>query len=472
MSARVLVVDDVEINVKLLAAKLSSEYFTVLTASNGMAALEQAQRERPDIVLLDIMMPQMDGFEVCRRLKADLATADIPVVMITALSDAANRVRGLEAGADDFLTKPVSDIALFARVRSLVRLKRMTDEWRLREETYGRLAALAESEAKAEEDTQPARIVVFEDRPLSAQRILDTLTAHRVTHAPTIAEVLASATPDLDLYVLALSDEQDTLRLVGDLRAQEETRSAPILLIGEAEELPRLAKGLDLGATDYLVRPIDRNELVARVATQIRRKRLQERLRETYQRSLSMALTDSLTGLYNRRYVNAHLEGLMARAAAGAEGPAILAIDVDWFRTINEKFGHPGGDAVLCEIAQRISRHIRAFDLVARYGGEEFVVVMPETSLAVATAVAERLRHAIADEPVVTPETPDGTSTSISIGVAATLEGRGDTTAALLKRGDDALYSAKRLGRNRVVTAPEGADARPSATVTVLKTAG
>src|SRR5215469_457193 len=171
MSGRVLVVDDLDINVKLLEAKLSAEFFDVLTASDGRTALDIAAAELPDVILLDVMMPRMDGFEVCRRLKASARTADLPVVMVTALSDAGNRLRGLEAGADDFLTKPVADIALFARVRSLVRLKRMTDEWRLREETYGRLATLADGEAKTAEDTRPARIIVFEDRPLSAQRI-------------------------------------------------------------------------------------------------------------------------------------------------------------------------------------------------------------------------------------------------------------------------------------------------------------
>ena len=457
MSARVLVVDDVEVNIKLLEAKLASEYFHVIPANSGMTALALAKRERPDIVLLDVMMPQMDGFEVCRRLKADPETADIPVVMVTALSDTSERVRGLEAGADDFLTKPVSDVALFARVRSLVRLKRMTDEWRLREETYGRLAAIADREAKAAEETQPASIVVLEDRPLSAQRILETLAAHRVVHAPKSGDVLARATADVELFVLALSEREDTLRLVADLRAEEATRTAPILLIGEVEELPRLSKGLDLGATDYLIRPIDRNELVARVRTQIRRRRLQERLRETYQRSLSMALTDSLTGLYNRRYLSAHLDGLMLRAEAGAEGPALLAIDVDRFKAINDSKGHAAGDAVLVEIAQRLSRSIRAFDLAARYGGEEFVVVMPETNAQIATAVAERLRRAIADEKIATPEAPEGIPVSISLGVAVAVPGGGDTSAALLKRADDALYSAKSLGRNRVVAAPEPA---------------
>jgi len=458
MSARVLVVDDVEINVKLLEAKLTSEYFNVVTAHDGFAALEAAKCERPDIVLLDVMMPELDGLEVCRRLKSDPLTADIPVVMVTALSDVQDRVRGLEAGADDFLTKPVSDIALFARVRSLVRLKRMTDEWRLREETYGRLAEIADGDAKSLEDTRPARLVAFEPRPLSGRRLVEMLSGDTVPLAQTGAEVMALATPDVDLFVLALSESEDTLRLAADLRAAPATRSVPILLIGDEEELPRLAKGLDLGATDYLIRPIDRNELIARVRTQVRRKRLQERLRETYRRSLSLALTDSLTGLYNRRYMSAHLDGLMARLASGSEGPALLALDLDLFKTINDTHGHPVGDEVLCEVSRRMNRHLRAFDLVARYGGEEFVVVMPETSIAVAAAVAERLRCAIAEEPVVSAAVPGGVPVTLSIGVAAA-SGRDDNAANLLKRADDALYTAKRMGRNRVILSEDAAPA-------------
>src|SRR5258708_39588460 len=132
MSARILVVDDVPANVKLLEARLSAEYFDVITASNGAQALEICARAECDIILLDVMMPDMDGFEVCRRLKSNPGTHFIPVVMVTALDSPSDRVRGLEAGADDFLTKPVADVALTAGVRSLTRLKMMTDRLGMR----------------------------------------------------------------------------------------------------------------------------------------------------------------------------------------------------------------------------------------------------------------------------------------------------------------------------------------------------
>jgi two-component system cell cycle response regulator len=452
MSARILVVDDVTVNVRLLEAKLASEYFNVITAFNGEKALELARAERPDLVLLDVMMPGMDGFEVCQRLKADPITAEIPVVMVTALSDIADRVKGLQAGADDFLTKPVNDVALFARVRSLVRLKRMMEEWRLREEVSGRFENVLGGGQRAEEDTAPARVVVWEQSDFAAQRITEMLAplVNEVVRVRSPEELTASFSSPADLVILSLAGSFDALRLVGQLRSAEVSRFAPILLIAAEEEMPRLAKGLDLGANDYILRPIDRNELVARVRTQIRRKRLQDGLQENYQRSLALALTDSLTGLYNRRYFTAHLEGLMVRINDGSQSAAVLMVDVDWFKKVNDTYGHAAGDAVLREIAARMGRNVRGFDLVARHGGEEFVVVMPETTLPIATMVAERLRAAVADKPIALGDAGREISVSISIGIATTRE-RGDTAAALLERADEALYEAKGRGRNRVV---------------------
>jgi two-component system, cell cycle response regulator len=459
MTARVLVVDDVELNVKLLEAKLASEYFEVLTADNGISALQLADADQPDIILLDVMMPRMDGFEVCRRLRDNPRTTDIPVVMITALSDVTDRLRGLEAGADDFLTKPVNDIALFARVRSLVRLKRMMDELRLREDVCGRFSGAAMPDDLVAE-VSPTHILLVEDQTFAATRIIDTLApvAGSVVRAASCEEAQQLLGDSVELAIVSMSlPDGDPLRLVSQLRAHESSRDLPILLIADEAELPRLAKGLDLGANDYLVRPVDRNELLARVGTQVRRKRLQERLRANYRRSLSLALTDDLTGLYNRRYVFAHLNEILSRMPDNGAKTAVVLFDIDHFKRVNDQHGHLAGDEVLRELASRALRHVRNVDLVGRLGGEEFILVMPETGLGGAALVAERLRAAVAEEPFLL-DARTSLSITISIGVAAAGES-GDKLDDLLKRADDALYAAKNAGRNRVVALQATRDA-------------
>ncbi len=460
MSARILVVDDIELNVKLLEAKLSCEYYNVMRAYGGPEALAIADAEQPDLVLLDVMMPQMDGFEVCRRLKANPRTADVPVVMVTALSDIASRVQGLEAGADDFLTKPVNDIALFARLRSLVRLKRTLEEWRAREEICLRLAG-PRSAAPAP-DPARARILIYEEDAAAAARMTEMLRpiarsvvnaandaeARRQLHA---AEVLIASLPPAD---------DGALRLLSHCRATESLRQLPILLVAEENDLPRLAKGLDLGASDYVVRPVDGNELVARTRTQIRRKRLQDRLRENYHKSLSLALTDELTGLYNRRFLFAHLEQLRERIAHGAPEGAVLLFDLDHFREVNNTYGHAAGDEVLRQLAARVLRTIRDVDLVARLGGDEFVVVMAETPLAQALAIGERLRLAVADEPFVVGTGRAALRLTISVGVTTVTAGH-QTSDTLLTGADDCLYRAKNAGRNRTIGCPSDPRSAP-----------
>ena len=463
MSARVLVVDDVIPNVKLLAAKLTREYFDVITAYNGQQALELVKNESPDIVLLDVMMPGMDGFEVCQRIRSDASTMHIPVVMVTALSDISDRVRGLEAGADDFLTKPVNDIALFARVRSLVRLKMMMDEWRLRETTSGHFGMLSSGVNMLSESTQGARVLVLEDSGLDVEKIADTLKrdAGQVFSAPTVAEALERAlAEDFELVIISLTLlDEDGLRLCSQLRSHERTRQVPILLMVDENDMNRVAKGLELGANDYVIKPIDRNELQARVRTQVRRKRYQDRLRANYEQSLSLALTDSLTGVFNRRYVSAHLPRLLDRAADSNKPVSILMFDIDHFKRVNDTFGHDVGDDVLREVAVRASRNLRNFDLVARLGGEEFVVIMPDTDGEAALVVAERLRNRIGDTPFKVDAPVDEITVTVSVGVA--VGGRvGDTVDTLIKRADEALYHAKRAGRNRVV--PDKRDMPPS----------
>jgi len=242
----------------------------------------------------------------------------------------------------------------------------------------------------------------------------------------------------------------DGLRLCSQVRSLERTRNLPILITAEAEDNARLLRGLEIGVNDYLVRPIDRNELIARVRTQIRKKRYGERLRDNVQQSIEMAITDGLTGLHNRRYMESHLGALVEQAAARGKPLSLLVLDIDYFKSVNDGFGHDAGDDVLREFATRVRKSIRGIDLACRYGGEEFVVVMPETDMAVATVVAERIRRRIAGEVFQINQGATSLDVTISIGIAA-LATAEDSAATILKRADQALYRAKRDGRNRVV---------------------
>src|SRR5690348_13873703 len=452
MSARVLVVDDVPANAKLLEARLTAEYFDVTTAMSGAEALSICERAQCDIVLLDVMMPEMDGFEACRRLKANPATHHIPVVMVTALDQISDRVKGLEAGADDFLTKPVSDIALVARVRSLVRLKMMSDELRMRAVTSREIGIQSPAREAIADAGRNGRVLVVEDREASHVRLHAMLKGDHAVDVETdpSAALFRLAEGGYDLLIVSLGLENfDALRLCSQVRSLERTRNVAILAIAEAEDNARLMRGLEIGINDYLIRPTDKNELLARTRTQIRKKRYTERLRDNVQLSIELAITDPLTGLSNRRYMESHVGTLIEQAATRGKPLTVLVIDIDYFKSINDTYGHDAGDDVLREFAIRIKKSVRGIDLACRYGGEEFVVLMPETDMAVATTVAERLRRRIAGEPFPIQQGARRVEVTISIGIATL--GREEGAAALLKRADQALYRAKRDGRNRVV---------------------
>ena len=459
MSARILIVDDIPVNIKLLAAKLARDYYVISSAENGREALEKVDAEKPDIILLDVMMPEMDGFETCRRLKANPATAYIPVVMITALSDVADRVRGLAAGADDFLGKPINDLALMARIRSLLRMKILMDEWRSREATALQLSPTQTEAATDPLNVRNCRILVVDDDEADEAFIrnaLQPLSAH-IAGAKSISEaesILANDPFDLVFSKLDLKNE-DGLTICPCLRSNPTTRHIPILMLANADDVERVAKGLDLGANDYLIRPFDVHELFARTRTQLRHKRNYDRLRTGLEHNLMLALVDPLTGAFNRRYLEAHMPRFLQHAAAVKKALSVQMIDIDFFKQVNDKYGHPAGDAVLKEVAQRVLNNVRPSDFFVRMGGEEFAVVMPETELNNAEKIAERVRLRIVQDPFTIPGTTEKLKITISIGVAAMIPGENDDSAKVFDAADAALLRAKQSGRNTVAIAKD-----------------
>lgn len=450
MSARILVVDDNLANRRLLQAKLEARYFEVLMAENGQQALEMTAAEQPDIILLDVMMPGMDGYEVCEHLKADPQTAFIPVVMVTALSQQEHRLKGLKSGADDFVTKPFDDFNLMTRINALLRYNAVASELRQRESTAANMGGL-DAEAELSEMERPARVVVVDQKERRVRRITRYLVeaGHKTASLQDSAGNISGR--GIDVMVLPLDQEGfDPLRLCAQFKMAERTRAVAILVVCNEMNRDKAMKALELGASDVIQMPVDREELLARVLTQTRRTRYIEILRRRVDRGIELSIIDPLTGLYNRRYMMNQLKQFLNRSARGDAPVSIAAFDIDHFKVVNDTYGHDAGDVVIQEFARRLKENVRPMDIVCRHGGEEFLVIMPGTTGDMACTAAERIRRSVAGQLFHVDEANLTLNITVSAGVA-TEEVAGDQSSDdLLKRADEALYKAKNAGRNRV----------------------
>ena len=442
----VLVVDDEPTNVKLIEAHLKAEGFDFTPAYDGQSALNLAKEKLPDVILLDVMMPDMDGFLVTGKLKEDPATRDIPVVLVTALDGSDNRVRGLNAGADDFLTKPVNRFELLARVRALHQMKLLQDELKNR-------LAIAKNMVDHHEDDQPkpkSVMIVDDDINLSKQycKILEgqqflTCTCLSVKSA---LEKLASKQPDIILLDRLLPDK-DGIDFLEELKSDERYRHIPVIILTAMTDLEPKIEGIERGADDYLVKPIDHTELVARIRAGLRRSETQAELKRDLVTAQVTTVTDRLTQVRNRHYFESDMEYRIAQANRHDDRVfCVLMVDIDHFKHINDDYGHLIGDSVLRTVAQELEKQARTSDIVTRYGGEEFAVVLPETELQEASNVAERMRSHIEALAI------DGVKESVTASFGISQYQKGDHSYSdIVERADQALYEAKEQGRNQVV---------------------
>lgn len=453
MADKILIVDDVATNRIVMKVKLSAAQYQTVLAEDGAKALELARSEQPDLILMDVLMPGLSGLDVCKRLKADPETAGIKIILVTALDDLEARMTGLQSGADDFLSRPVDEVALLARVRSLLRARDQERELQLREATFAELgfSDIATSPAAS------SRIMLVGETRVESQnweeRLRGFVPEDLVIATGEDALRRSGTEDDIDLFLISVdhAERNGGLRLMSDLRSRANTRHCAIIVMLPHGDSERAATALDLGANDISYEPFLAPELAVRIRTQLARKTRADRLRATLDDGLRLAVTDPLTGLYNRRYGMRHLERVARKCKDTGMDAATIMIDVDHFKAVNDAYGHMVGDDILKEIAYVLRDNLRGEDLVTRVGGEEFLAVLPDAGIEQARAVAERLRMSICK---LNLSAPDGTpiKMTLSLGVAMLSSMDHDITATL-EAVDRALYEAKDAGRNHVIVA-------------------
>ena len=462
MQGKVLILDGVPTNRIVLKVKLATAFYEVDVSDSSHDFKAQVLASGPDLIIMpDDMSDGPGGIEICKALKSDPETARFPVVIITNQNDSARRIDALKAGADDVLSKPLNNALLLARLRSLLRAAVSEDEMRLRD-TTSRALGFAETPT---EFARRGKVILLAQTEANADSFASQIAVHStaaIEHYPSTGFLARHAQNDTaDVYVLVLdtANMRDGLRLLADIRSGNKTRHCGIIVVLTSSVGSCAADLLDYGATDIMPDGFDAAELAVRIEGQIARKRTAETLRDTVRRGLKAAVIDPLTGLHNRRYALTHLKRVAERSQKTQRRFAVLLADMDFFKQINDTYGHAAGDAVLVEVADRLKSNLRPIDLVARLGGEEFLIVMPDTTMQEARLAADRLCQIVQATPVKDPSSGPLIGMTASFGLALgrkssipmQLTGQSDHMIdSLLHQADQALYEAKGKGRNRV----------------------
>nr|WP_319949260.1 diguanylate cyclase [uncultured Shimia sp.] len=453
MPGTILILDPLPTNRIVLKVKLSSAFYKVIQAASLQEAIPLIQQENPDLVILSAEMPDDAGFEICKHLKSTIAETT-PIMMLSSALTRELRMRALSEGADDALAKPVNDPIFLARIRSLMRNREATEELRLRDQTE-RVFGFAETSNSFAKQAQILFATPDAATGLQWRTKLKPLVPFAMHHLK-LGDALQrmSKTPPPDAFVIALdpASPESGLRLLAEIRARATTRRAGVLIILGQDQQDHIVDALDLGANDVLTDGFHPEEAALRLSTIVQRKRLADRLRQNVQDGLQAAVTDPLTGLYNRRYALPHLARIAAHAHRTHQDFAVMIADIDHFKSVNDRFGHAAGDRVLTEVAKRLRQCLRPVDLLARIGGEEFLIVMPVSTRAAAAQVSSDICAHVSRTPIHISEPAAHVQMTVSIGVVMGNDcavHSDDAAAKLLEYADKALYDAKSDGRNQ-----------------------
>lgn len=488
MNGLVLIVDPVTTNRILLRSVLESAHYNVLCAEGPTDAATRLNDAQPDLILLGLDNGLPAVLDFCRRmtrsgvieslratfgLNQDAPCQPIPVIGLSCPDRPAARLAVLKAGATEVLDRPVGPGLLLARIRSILRRRDALDD-------FASIEELAHGFAEADEEFQgPRRIIVLSVRESVLKPALDAATVampDRVEFFAPGEDLSDDAPPEPDLFVIdgvgAQLSPGDLLRLLSDLRSRPSGRHAAQLAILPAEVPDLAATALDLGANDVVSHMVSTAELAIRIRNVLRQKRQADRMRDKVRNGLRAAITDPLTGLYNRRYAMAQLGRLAEQSALSGRRFATMVLDIDHFKSVNDRFGHTAGDKVLRTVAQILREQVEPNGIVGRIGGEEFLIALPDVTEDEAQALAENLRQRVAEKPIPVTRTAllteDGreeailrAAVTVTLSVGVALGGAEACSeagiAGLYARADAALYAAKTAGRNMVTLSTSAA---------------
>ena len=455
---KILIVDDDPLNVKLLAAMLPVDEYESVFAYGGDEALQIVAMDKPEMIILDVMMPETNGLEVTKRLKNDSHLRDIPVILVTAMDSNNNKIMGLEAGADEFLNKPINKAELLARIKSLLRLKQYQDKLKTHADPTNFIVPPVDTEGALQATINLPTILLVDDNENDSKLIHSYL--HGEPYQIKLAKdgynaISCAQQENIDLILLdILLPGIDGFEVCRQLKEAEQTSNIQIVAITSLHDLDSKIKGIELGADDYLIKPINRHELRVRVKALIKKKAYLDSLHVSYEMALNSAITDKLTGLYNHGYFKHFLDFEIKRSLRQQTAVSLLMMDIDGFKQYNDQLGHLAGDQILKEIGRVVKANIRQFDLAARYGGEEFAVVLPHTDTQEALNIAERIRRVVGNHSFPRQISLPAKKLSLSIGVAG-YPPYDESVRVLVQQADRALYKAKSEGKDRVCVCRE-----------------
>jgi two-component system cell cycle response regulator len=460
MQGKILIVDGISTNRIVLKVKLAAAFYQVLQASTIAEALDIVARDKPDLVVSAVCLPDGSAVQLCKSLRGAHGLATVPVLAIGGDVDTQVRLEVLRSGAFDVMKRPISETLLLGRVRTMIRAHHKLAEWQVRDDA---LCAMDFAEAPTEFlHPDIVALIGLDAAPLQGwgRQMLPHLRArYTVAHLRDAMVGLHTGAP-ADAVVLALPNNaeaaEESLRLIPALRASAQTRDTALLVIQKSPDPARATSALDMGADDVMIAGFDAPEVALRLQALLRRKRQVAHMMDGVRTGLREVMHDPLTSLYNRRYATPYLSRLIEQSTTAKSPFAVILADMDYFKRVNDVYGHTSGDAVLVETARRLRAAVRPNDMVARMGGEEFLIALPATDMATARTIAGRLCEAVGGQKFAIPGAKAPVSITMSLGLTSgsppLICGRRalESVNALVDRADKALYGAKMEGRNRV----------------------